>query len=293
MCSKKIIDICRKELIEKKINHWKVTKFSINNDDHILSLIDMFIDGKECWCLVSGPDSSKEWTNTRLFNTTQFFEYATDKNGIKKEILLYSGGCSNFVFLGKINTEDIGDREVLIKINFSGKWPFAGFSEIKDFGKNTSIWKLDDQKIALIILEDDKKLRFNLASFNTIGNIVDDYWEIRGVPGSCAFLKSYVVSGRIRAFLGICEQETGVVKPFGYDLNKKECVSFCLDSYDLIDEKLMEEHLKEENFVGFDLSEYKEIIKEQYLPSILEKLEIFYNDAMDSLLKANSISPQK
>jgi hypothetical protein len=120
---------------------------------------------------------------------------------------------------------------------------------------------------------DQKCFCFDIANYKRASNVFDNIY------GKCQyFLKSYLINGKERAFVGKIvlnkiELYPGVfdisrkeIYPIAFDINKKKYTHLIIDKNGLIDENEMINLLEKETDVeGFDPDFYKELDKSKIL----------------------------
>ena len=107
---------------------------------------------------------------------------------------------------------------------------------------------------------------FNLGEYKRVSNYFDHLYTL----GSY-FLKSYLINGEIRAFVGKYNSKDNSVLPIGFDINKKHYTTFILDKDGFINENEMVSRLEKETDVkGFDPEFYKNIDMANLISALAE-----------------------
>ena len=172
----------------------------------------------------------------RVCKSTPLFENIVDESGKDKERIIYLGD-SKFIFHGKIN-----GSEVLCKLNDDVM--SEDFYKIEDFpGENVTIEEIDkDTVLAKFKLDGlNRCMYFKYRDFRPCSNVFDF------VDASHYFLKTYVLNGKVRRFLGQINEDGTMVKPYGYDIDKKEYFLFPRTEDNLIDDELMMDYITKYN----------------------------------------------
>ena len=123
--------------------------------------------------------------------------------------------------------------------------------------------------VCYVINESTKTFSYDIGKRQRISNVFDDIY------GYTYFLKSYLINGKERLFVGKVDLKTGVVSPIGFDVNKKKYMSFIIDRHGLIDENEMVKSLENDKTEGIDPKIYQEIDKGNLL-RVLVDLNVAY-----------------
>lgn len=197
----------------------------------------------------------------RTCKSTPLFENMIDEYGYDKNRVIYLED-SKFLLHGKLN-----GSEVLAKIN-SNMVPNSNFVSIENFGgEDVRIREENDDKAFICYKENGFKkcMYFDLKEFRPCSSIFD------AIYADNCFLKSYVINGEIRAFVGKIHSKEHTVKSYGFDINRKEYFLFPLDENGLIDEEEMLISLYEDvdDVKGFNKEYYKNLDKRNLITLLL------------------------
>ncbi len=181
--------------------------------------------------------------------TTPLFDNITDKFGKDEPRIIYQDPKKCIIVRGKLN-----GSVVLCLINGSDR--FYDLYDLKT--ENVKMGLYDDLPKTLKISYKEpgpdykeaglkRKLLFDLNEFEPRTNELDEIYD------DGYFLKSYLVNGKIRAFYGLLDFEGKTVKPYAYDVSKKEIIELptkkerVFNLYTLIDDEKMMEYLQKED----------------------------------------------
>ncbi len=200
-----------------------------------------------------------------LCKTTPLFDNIVDYRGFDKKRILCNDE-NGLIIHGKLN-----DSELLARINPQSRIN-SKFLFIEDFGgKNVRITIEDDENALVNIENDDLKkycFYFNYKEFKQYSNNFDL------VTVDSVFLKSYIIDGTIRPFVGLVNTDNGVVKPLGFDICKQDYIDFPLDENGLIDDNKMTHNLNEEFYnIGYKQEFYKKLDKRNLI-TLLAYLDV-------------------
>ena len=256
------------------------TPYYFENDikkinDVILKEFEIF-DGKEVkWGI------REDYINNsykKYYNTTFLFDNIKDRYNCDKKRILYCGDdtcvfhgkISNKEVLGKINIHPLYNRDFLV-LNYFG----SESVKIVENDDNTAFVKFQDNGL-------EKCLYFNYKDFRPCSNIFDL------VYANNYFIKSYQINDKIYVYLGKVNIHNGFIKPYGYDINKREIIYFPINDNGLIDEKKMISNIQKSDLsIGFDFCFYKELFKINLI-ILLNNLNIDGYDVLKELDKENS-----
>ena len=217
---------------------------TLSRNPNVLVMYEMY-DGKDVkWGVredKNGICDKKYCRSTPIFDNL-----VDDRYGLDQERIIYLKD-NRFVIHGKLN-----NSEVLCKIS-ENRYLDKHLVKIEDFGgKDVVIRKENDEKVIVYYKKDglDKRVFFDCEEFRIYSNEFDVTYV-----DSC-FLKSYLINDKIRLLAGKLNTKTGVVKPYGYDINNNEFITFPLDENGLINELEMISFLNEDKVIGFDKEEY-------------------------------------
>ncbi len=212
----------------------------------------------------------------RVCKSTPLFENMTDEFGKDKERIIYLGN-SKFLYHGMINgsevlckiNDSLTDDDFYTIENFTGKG--VKFTE-KD--KNTALVKFIDNGL-------NKYMYFKYREFRPCSNVFDY------VDDKNFFIKSYVVDNKLRVFMGKINDDGTEVKPYGYDMNRREYINFPLDEDGLIDEDEMYDYVKTDaHLYGENISNYRYI--QDNITSFLMDLGLYGLEARLGIEALNS-----
>ena len=251
-----------------------------------------FFDGENVkWCM--GMDA-ETMSNGKTFNCTPLFDnIAIDEDNDKLRVFYRNESYGNFVLVGKLNGNEVL-CEVLPGVMSNDK----SFSKLYKFdGENVVVSPLTDDKPYQFVRVDytkngeQKIVLFDCKEFEPCINEVDRIYR------SYAFLKSYIVNGKVRTFVGEIDRETKKLKPYGYDINKDEFIEFPTTSqrvfshYDVIDDEEMMHQLEmEKGDIGFDIWVYRETDKD-FIGSVFKLVGKEFDErekVLDELSKRNN-----
>lgn len=184
----------------------------------------------------------------RVCKSTPLFENVVCIYGVDAERIIYLGN-SKFVLYGKIN-----NSEVLCRIN-ENSYTEHDFYKLETFsGCDTKLSFLSDDKVIARFKLDgfNKCMYFDYKNFQFCSNLLDC------VDDNDYFIKTYVVRNEVRSFLGQLDSSDYTVKPYGFDMDKREYILFPLTEDGLIDEEKMEKYADMDVTVhGRNINEYK------------------------------------
>ena len=214
--------------------------------------------------------------------STPVFENMVDSYNYDKERIIYLKN-NRIIIHGKIK-----GSEVLCRINDDLMYPSKPLVTIENFGGDSvhisRRMAMDEEIRADVSYKEDgmgKHILFDLAEFKPYSNVFD------GLYADNSFLKHFESSGKLRTFIGIVNTKNGVVKPIGYDVNKKTFIEFPLTDAGLIDEKAMMEDIENEKIIcGIDKETYKNVknLRESLVFLLSSAEAITADELLDAML---------
>ncbi len=106
---------------------------------------------------------------------------------------------------------------------------------------------------------------FDIGNYKRTSNIFD------GIYGGQNFLKSYLINGKVRVFVGKLDYKTHKVLPICFDINKQKYSRFIINKDGFIDETEMVKLLEKETIVkGFEQEFYNEVGKGNLLEAMYD-----------------------
>ena len=195
---------------------------------------------------------------------TPLFQNMTDEYGQDKERVITLKD-NRIILHGKLN-----DSEVLCRFTNDSSID-SPLVEINDFGgKDVTMTMYHGN--ALIKYFDGNLPRcyfFDYEKFAPCSNVFDGVYE-KGF-----FIKSFIVNGRLRMFLGKLTYCPVEVKMPTYDINRQEYVLFPVNQDGTINEEKMNDYFKKDSkYIGFDKDIYNYLNRDD-LGSILFDLKVY------------------
>lgn len=235
-------------LRENKIPYYY--EYDLERKPVSLKMFEIF-DGNEVkWGIREDYITIHDYKYCRM---TPLFQNMTDEElGNDKERFIYLGD-NKVIIHAKLN-----NSEVLCKLNNEDTSFEKPILDIEDFGgDNVEIQELHEA--ALVKYHEDdipKCVYFDYKNFAPCSN------EFNIIYNENFFIKSYIINGKVRMFLGKLSYPIGVVRSLAYDINKGEFINFPLTSDELIDEeKMMEYFKKDKPNMGFSPNIFKDLNK--------------------------------